>query len=76
MIDWHPTHHHFGWYTFDWCSSTGCDDPTHTAPEDGFERQTALLKSEEREADKAAKRRADAEGRKLLMRAALKCARP
>ena len=64
MIDWHPTTHHFGWYTFDWCSSTGCDDPTHTAPEDGFERQTALLKSEEREADKAAKRRADAEGRK------------
>jgi hypothetical protein len=53
---WHPTAHHFGWHTYDHCSTEGCDDPTHMAPEEGPERDAAEEESRVREADKASKR--------------------
>jgi hypothetical protein len=58
MNPWHMTTHHFGWYTFDYCDSEGCDDPTHTAPESGPERESALEQSKAREYEKAATRHA------------------
>ena len=52
---WHPTAHHFGLYTFDNCSTVGCEDPCHTAPDDGSERDAAEHESLVREAAKVAK---------------------
>ena len=56
MIDWHATNHHYGWFTFDWCDRQGCEDPTHTAPEEGPEREAAEEESKKLEAIKAEKR--------------------
>jgi hypothetical protein len=51
-MEWHPTAHHFGLYTFDYCDRLECDDPTHVAPETGPEREAAVEASLARERDR------------------------